>query len=61
MSSKVETIGRLNEDALAHIREVLKNTDLSSRLDDPFKESITTISSYFDAACVARLGGMCID
>ena len=54
MSSKVETIGRVSGDALDQIRENLKNSNLESRLDDPFKSSIFSVSSYFDVAVAAR-------
>ena len=54
MSSKVETIGRVSGDALDQIRESLKNSNLESRLDDPFKSSIFSVSSYFDVAVAAR-------
>ena len=54
MSSKVETIGRVSGDALEQIKEHLKQDDLSARLDDPIKNAIVSISSYFDCACAAR-------
>ena len=54
MSSKVETIGRISGDALEQIKDNLKQDDLSARLDDPIKNAIISISSYFDCACAAR-------